>query len=311
MPTGITLTLATRQSPLALWQAQYVAHELEKQGCQVVLLPMSTQGDRLLDRPLFEVGGKGLFIKELEHALQSKKADIAVHSLKDVPVVLPEGFALAAVMEREDPRDAWVSTRYAHWSALPSQAHIGTASLRRRAFLQKQGPDWHITPLRGNLQTRLAQLDNGLFDGIVLAAAGLKRLGLASRITALFDVQDMLPAPGQAALGLEICADRTDLISLLAPLNHPPTLIATTAERALSAAMGGNCALPLAAFAHWDASDSSIHLQAAWAPTDAQGLPIAPLLECELREKMGLSDLETATRLGHALAHVLKDRLVA
>ena len=244
-----SIVIATRESRLALWQAEHVKSLLQERGHQVSLLGMTTQGDQILDRALSKVGGKGLFVKELEVALEEGRADIAVHSLKDVPMELPEGFALACVMEREDPRDAWVSNRHESLQALPPGAVVGTSSLRRVVLLRAQRPDLRIEPLRGNLDTRLRKLDEGQYDGIVLAAAGLKRLGLAQRIRAEFDTGAMLPAAGQGALGIEIRSGRSDLVAALAPLAHQTTWLAVAAERAVSRAMGGSCSMPLAAHA--------------------------------------------------------------
>ena len=204
-------TIATRESRLALWQAEHVKTLLIEQGHAVKLLGMTTKGDQILDRSLSKVGGKGLFVKELETALEEGRADLAVHSLKDVPMELPPGFVLACVMEREDPRDAWVSSRYAKVKDLPQGAVVGTSSLRRVALLRAMRPDLTIEPLRGNLDTRLKKLDDGQYDGIVLAAAGLKRLGLEARIRQVFDPSEMLPAAGQGALGIEIPQDRDDV----------------------------------------------------------------------------------------------------
>jgi len=212
------LTIATRESRLALWQAEHVKALLEQHGHTVTLLGMTTRGDQILDRTLSKVGGKGLFVKELEVALEEGRADLAVHSLKDVPMELPEGFVLGAVMAREDPRDAWVSPQYAHWQDLPQGARVGTSSLRRVVLLRALRPDLCIEPLRGNLDTRLRKLDDGGYDGIVLAAAGLKRLGLASRIRHIFEPEEMLPAAGQGALGIEVRANRPELQAVLAPL---------------------------------------------------------------------------------------------
>jgi len=241
-----SIVIATRESRLALWQAEHVKALLQSRGAQVQLLGMTTQGDQILDRSLSKVGGKGLFVKELEVALEEGRADIAVHSLKDVPMDLPEGFALACVMEREDPRDAWVSPHYARLQDLPQGAVVGTSSLRRTVLLRALRPDLRIEPLRGNLDTRLRKLDEGQYDGIVLAAAGLKRLGLAQRIRAEFDTGAMLPAAGQGALGIEIRSGRSDLVAALAPLAHQTTWLAVAAERAVSRAMGGSCSMPLA-----------------------------------------------------------------
>ena len=238
------LIIATRESRLALWQAHHVQALLQERGRAVDLLGMTTQGDQILDRTLSKVGGKGLFVKELEVALEEGRADLAVHSLKDVPMELPSGFALACVMEREDPRDAWVSSRYPNLQALPQGAVVGTSSLRRTVLLRALRPDLKIEPLRGNLDTRLRKLDEGQYDGIVLAAAGLKRLGLGDRIRHIFETHEMLPAAGQGALGLEVRSDRADLQALLASLAHQTTWLAVAAERAVSRAMGGSCSMP-------------------------------------------------------------------
>jgi hydroxymethylbilane synthase len=256
------LTIATRESRLALWQAEHVRSLLQSRGLEVHLLGMTTQGDQILDRSLSKVGGKGLFVKELEVALEQGRADLAVHSLKDVPMELPEGFALACVMEREDPRDAWVSSRYARLEDLPHGACVGTSSLRRVSLLQALRPDLRIEALRGNLDTRLRKLDEGQYDGIVLAAAGLKRLGLQERIRHIFPVEQMLPAAGQGALGIEIRSQRQDVREHLSALAHHPTWLAVAAERAVSRAMGGSCSMPLAAHAVWQ--QDTLFLQAAW-----------------------------------------------
>jgi hydroxymethylbilane synthase len=257
-----TLTIATRESRLALWQAEHVRDMLAARfGIEVKLLGMTTRGDQILDRTLSKVGGKGLFVKELETALEEGHADLAVHSLKDVPMDLPPGFALAAVLEREDPRDAWVSPRYATLADLPRGACVGTSSLRRLAQLTASRPDLRIEPLRGNLDTRLRKLDEGQYDAIVLAAAGLVRLGLSERIRMRFDVEQMLPAAGQGALGIEVRADDTGLRELLASLIHAPTWLAVHAERAVSRGLGGSCSMPLAAHATWQGE--ILHLAAA------------------------------------------------
>ena len=246
------LLIATRESRLALWQAEFVRDLLVRRfGLQVGLLGMTTRGDQILDRALSKVGGKGLFVKELEQALEEGRAQLAVHSLKDMPMALPEGFVLAAVLEREDPRDALVSPRYASLAALPQGAVVGTSSLRRVVQLLASRPDLRIEPLRGNLDTRLRKLDEGGFDAIVLAAAGLKRLGLAGRIRHAFDASEMLPAAGQGALGIELRADAAGLHRLLGALIDPATWLAVHAERAVSRALGGSCRMPLAAHATW------------------------------------------------------------
>ena len=266
---SIFITIATRESRLALWQAEHVKALLRQRGHAVALLGMTTRGDQILDRSLSKVGGKGLFVKELETALEEGRADIAVHSLKDVPMELPAGFALACVMAREDPRDAWVSPGHARLEDLPQGAVVGTSSLRRTVLLRALRPDLRIEPLRGNLDTRLRKLDEGQYAGIVLAAAGLKRLGLAERIRHVFDTTQMLPAAGQGALGIEIRAGRADLAAALAPLADEATALATAAERSVSRAMGGSCSMPLAAHATLQAGQ--MQLRAAWG--EPEGAP--------------------------------------
>jgi hydroxymethylbilane synthase len=245
------LVIATRESRLALWQAHHVRDRLIAlyPSCEVVLLGMTTTGDQILDRSLSEIGGKGLFTKELEVALLERRADLAVHSLKDVPMSLPPEFELAAVMRREDPRDAFVSPGFPGLDALPQGARIGTSSLRRAAQLSERRPDLKVLPLRGNLDTRLGKLDRGEYDAIVLAAAGLKRLGLADRIREILPPTASLPAPGQGALGIETLAGRPDLRAWLAPLADRRTWLEVTAERSVSRALGGSCRIPLAAYA--------------------------------------------------------------
>ena len=250
------LIIATRESRLALWQAHHVAALLrDRLGLAVDLLGMTTRGDQILDRALSKVGGKGLFVKELETALEDGRAHLAVHSLKDVPMDMPAGFALSAVLEREDPRDAFVSNRHPDLDALPQGAVVGTSSLRRVVQLLARRPDLRIEPLRGNLDTRLRKLDEGGFDAIVLAAAGLKRLGLGERIRAVFDVDQMIPAAGQGALGIETRADDAPLRAALAALIHRPTWLAAHAERAVSRGLGGSCSMPLAAHARWQGDE--------------------------------------------------------
>jgi hydroxymethylbilane synthase len=248
--------IATRESRLALWQAEHVRDLLQQRfGLAVELLGMTTRGDQILDRALSKVGGKGLFVKELETALEEHRADLAVHSLKDVPMDLPPGFALAAVMEREDPRDAFVSNHHATLAELPEGAVVGTSSLRRVVQLMAMRPDLRIEPLRGNLDTRLRKLDEGGFDAIVLAAAGLKRLGLGARIRSVFEPGQMIPAAGQGALGIEVREDDRALRELLGGLIHRPTWLAAHAERAVSRALGGSCSMPLAAHAVWQGDE--------------------------------------------------------
>lgn len=245
------LVIASRESALAMWQARNVQARLAAlyPQCTVTILGMTTQGDRILDRALDKIGGKGLFVKELEEALADGRADLAVHSMKDVPMVLPAGFALAAISEREDPRDAFVSNRYADPGALPAGSVVGTSSQRRESQLRACYPHLSVEPLRGNLQTRLKKLDDGGYAGIILAAAGLKRLGLADRIASMLPPEHSLPAPGQGALGIECRAGRADLIALFGALDHPPTAACVRAERALSRALSGSCQLPLGAYA--------------------------------------------------------------
>ena len=248
-PTRIVI--ASRESQLALWQAQHVRERIVAlyPRCEVPILGMTTQGDRMLATPLARIGGKGLFVKELEAALAEGRADIAVHSMKDVPMLLPDGFAIAAITAREDPRDALVSNRYAELAALPPGARVGTSSLRRESQLRARHPKLAVEPLRGNVQTRLRKLDDGAYDAIILAAAGLKRLGLGERIRALLDAEVSLPAPGQGALGIECLAARTDLVAWLAPVDDRDTALAVRAERALSRTLSGSCQLPLGGYA--------------------------------------------------------------
>lgn len=301
------ITIATRESRLAMWQAEHVKALLEARGYSVKLLGMTTMGDQILDRSLSKVGGKGLFVKELELALEDGSADIAVHSLKDVPMELPPGFALACVMEREDPRDAFVSNHFANLAALPLAATVGTSSLRRVVLLKALRPDVKIVPLRGNLDTRLRKLDEGQFDAIILAAAGLKRLGLAQRIRAVFEPTEMLPAAGQGALGIEIKADRVDLIAALAPLAHQPTWMAVSAERAVSRAMGGSCSMPLAAHAVWQGTQ--LQLKAAWGESEEiPAVPVIPAVAGLVTASLTLevADLDAAAAMGEQVAAQLQ-----
>ena len=247
------LIIATRESALAMWQAEHVRDHLRAHypSCEVTLLGLTTQGDRIIDQPLADIGGKGLFIKELEQAMADGRADLAVHSLKDVPMDMPSGFLLAAIMKREDPRDAWVSNRYPSLALLPAHSIVGTSSLRREAQLRERYPELDVRPLRGNVNTRLKKLDDGQYAAIILAAAGLKRLGYANRIAALLDPDDSLPAIGQGALAVECRADRADLVAALAPLADIATTLATSAERSFGQRLGGSCHTPLAALGVW------------------------------------------------------------
>jgi hydroxymethylbilane synthase len=292
------LVIATRESRLALWQAEHVKALLQARGHEVSLLGMTTRGDQILDRTLSKVGGKGLFVKELEVALEEGRADLAVHSLKDVPMELPEGFALACVMEREDARDAFVSNHHATLDALPQGAVVGTSSLRRQVLLRALRPDLKIEPLRGNLDTRLRKLDEGHYDAIVLAAAGLKRLGLAQRIRAFFEPGVMLPSAGQGALGIEVRAQRRELIEALEPLAHHATWLAVAAEREVSRAMGGSCSMPLAAHATF--AGEHLQLRAAWGDADTAGALV------RAQSAAAVADLAQAVQLGAEVAAQLR-----
>lgn len=246
-----TLRIATRKSPLALWQAEHVAERLRHAhpGLNVELVGMLTQGDKILDSPLSKVGGKGLFVKELEQGLLAGRADLAVHSMKDVPASFPPGLGLPVVLAREDPCDAFVSRDYPHPDALPADARVGTSSLRRQCQLAARYPGWKISSLRGNVGSRLAKLDSGAFDAIILAAAGLKRLGLAERIALALEPEFSLPAIGQGAIGVECRLDDSQTLALIAVLDDPPTRIRVTAERAFNARLQGGCQAPIAGYA--------------------------------------------------------------
>lgn len=251
MSSPSRIVIASRESRLALWQAEHVQARLSTlhPGVEVVILGMTTQGDQILDRPLAQIGGKGLFIKELEVAMQAGRADLAVHSMKDVPMEMPEGFLLPVISARENPRDAFVSNRYASLDELPAGAVVGTSSLRREAILRARYPQLQVRSLRGNLDTRLKKLDDGQYDAIILAAAGLIRLGLRERIQAVLTPEQSLPAPGQGALGIEVLAGRADVLAWVAPLNDAQTAHCVKAERAFSRALGGSCQVPLGGYA--------------------------------------------------------------
>ena len=289
------LTIATRESALAMWQAEHIRGRLTSRypGTSVDLLGITTQGDRVLDRPLAAIGGKGLFIKELENALRDARADLAVHSLKDVPMDMPEGFVLAAISARDDPRDAFVSTRYESLASMPDRGVVGTSSLRREAQLRERHPRLVIESLRGNVHTRLRKLDEGRSDAIILAAAGLKRLGLGMRIRALLDPDTSLPAPGQGALAIECRAERVDLLHALAPLADRATTLATAAERAFSHALGGSCQTPLAAYAEWE--EDRLWLRGLLAARDGRDVMRGEL-------ESAVTDVAEAQGLGAALA---------
>ena len=258
--TNRILTIATRQSPLALWQANFIKAQLETlyPHLTVELLQMVTRGDKILDTPLAKIGGKGLFVKELETALYEKRADIAVHSLKDVPMVLPEGLILGAYCKRHAPTDAFVSNQYASLDDLPAGAILGTSSLRRECQIRTARPDLTIKSLRGNVGTRLAKLDAGEYDAIILATSGLQRLGLDERIRHELDDELSLPAVGQGALAIECRADDDEILKLLAPLNDLPTRLCVIAERAMNQALEGGCQVPIAGFATIDGDTLSL-----------------------------------------------------
>lgn len=257
------IRIATRKSPLALWQAEFVSAELKRHhpGLRVELVTFTTRGDKILDTPLAKIGGKGLFVKELEVAMLEGNADIAVHSMKDVPMEFPEGLELSVICEREDPRDAFVSTRYAALAELPQGARVGTSSLRRQSQLRELRPDIEILTLRGNVNTRLAKLDANEFDAIILATAGLVRLDLSERIRERIDTQISLPAAGQGAVGIEIRSGDTRVQQLLQPLHHEHTSLCVRAERALNKHLQGGCQVPIAAYAQLSADAHELHLR--------------------------------------------------
>ncbi len=293
------LVIATRRSRLALWQAEHVKAALEARhrGLAVELLPLSTRGDELIDRRLESAGGKGLFVKELESAMLEGRADLAVHSMKDVPADLPPGFVLAAITAREDPRDAFVSARYDCFEAMPRGAVVGTSSLRREAQIALRYPGLRVALLRGNVETRLAKLDRGEYDAIVLAVAGLVRLGLEGRIRAPIPESAMLPAPGQGALGIECRSDRPEVIDLVSLLADERTAACVRAERAVSRALGGSCVIPLAAYAE-GRDEGRLCLSALVASPDGKRVARA---RCEGR-------LEDAQSLGEQAARRLLEQ---
>ena len=283
-----------------MWQAEHVRDLLAaSSGQPVSILGMTTRGDQILDRSLSKVGGKGLFVKELETALAEGRAHLAVHSLKDVPMVMPDGFALQAVMKREDPRDAFVSNEFARLEDLPAGAVVGTSSLRRESQLRALFPHLKVVPLRGNLDTRLGKLDKGEMQAIILAAAGLKRLGLANRIAQIIEPEVMLPAAGQGALGIEIRSDRADLRALLAQLADAPSWRRVAAERAVSRAMGGSCSMPLAA--HATIEGGVLKLQAAWG--DPEGATTLVTADAQA----STDGLQAAEALGLSVAQALRN----
>lgn len=291
------IRIATRQSPLALWQAEHVRQLLCAQHpeLEVTLVPMVTKGDVILDTPLAKVGGKGLFVKELELALLEQRADIAVHSMKDVPVEFPDGLGLVCICERDDPHDALVSNHYDSLDALPQGAIVGTSSLRRQCQLRAARPDLHIKDLRGNVGTRLSKLDNGEYDAIILAAAGLRRLGLEARIRARLSVQQSLPAVGQGAIGIECRLDDARVRALLAPLNHTDTADRVVAERAMNNRLQGGCQVPIGSYA--ELTGDQLYLRALVGAPDG-----SRLLQAEIR-----GPRTEAEQLGSALAEQLLD----
>ena len=299
------IVIATRQSRLALWQAEHVRDRLRElyPQCQVELLALSTRGDEILDTSLAKIGGKGLFVKELELAMAEGRADLAVHSAKDVPMELPPGFALGAIMQREDPRDAFVSNKFDALDALPAGAMVGTSSLRREAQLRSRYPQLNVNSLRGNLDTRLAKLDRGEHDAIILAAAGLKRLGLGSRIRSVLTVEQSLPAAGQGALAIEHRSERIDIAECLAALNHRATELAVRAERAVSRALGGSCQLPLAAYA--SVNGSTLELRGLVANPDGKSM-----VRAEVSGPSGTPE-ELGMRLAAELRAQGADRILA
>ncbi|MND18992.1 Porphobilinogen deaminase [compost metagenome] len=293
-----TLKIATRQSPLALWQAEYIRARLQElhPDLTVELVKFVTQGDKILDTPLAKIGGKGLFVKELEAALLDGRADLAVHSMKDVPMALPEGLTLAVICEREDPLDAFVSNQFEKFADLPQGAKVGTSSLRRKSQILKQRPDLQIIDLRGNVGTRLAKLDDGQYDAIILASAGLKRLGLSERIRHCLAPDISLPAVGQGALGLECRAADSEVLALIQPLLHQETDVCVRAERAFNAYLEGGCQVPIAGYA--TLQNGQIHIEGRVGSADGQ-----TLLRAELTD-----EASNAQQLGENLARNLLDQ---
>jgi hydroxymethylbilane synthase len=290
------IVIATRESPLALWQARHVEARLREQypDLRTELLGMTTQGDQILDTSLSKIGGKGLFVKELETALASGAADIAVHSMKDVPMNLPPGFIVAVVAAREDPRDAFVSNRFANLENLPAGSRVGTSSLRRESQLRANFPHLQVEPLRGNVQTRLRKLDEGQYAAIILAAAGLKRLGLGERIRSLLSPEQSLPAIGQGALGIESLADRRDLLAYLNPLEDVETRWCVEAERALGRALNGSCQVPLGAYAQISGNRARVR---GFVATPDGTRKIDDEIACQTSESAQAAGLALAERL--------------
>lgn len=292
----LTVRIATRRSPLALWQAQHVGQALQgvHDGLTVELVHITTRGDVVLDAPLHRFGGKGLFVKELEQGILEGRADIAVHSMKDVPAELPQGLHMGAILPRADPHDAFVSPAYERLPTLPSGARVGTCSLRRRCQLLARRPDLNISELRGNVGTRLQRLDEGVFDAIVLAAAGLTRLGMEKRIRHRLEPAISLPAIGQGAIGVECRCDDEKINTLLAPLHDPPSGLRIRAERAVAACLGGGCQLPIAAFA--ELAGHRLHLRALVGSPDGT--------------RLVRSETDGKATDAEALGHALGERLL-
>ena len=301
-----TVRIATRKSPLAMWQAEHVAAALREAHAdlEVQIVGMSTQGDKILDTPLAKIGGKGLFVKELEQRMLDGDADIAVHSMKDVPVTLPEGLHLAVILEREDPRDAFVSNHHADLDALPEGARVGTSSLRRQCQLADRRPDLEIIPLRGNVNTRLRKLDDGEYDAIILASAGLLRLNFGERIRTFIPTDDSLPAIGQGAIGIECRSDDARINNLLAPLHHADTAVCVSAERAMNQRLEGGCQVPIGG--HATLSDDELHLRGLVGTVDG-----AEIVRAEIRgarndaEQLGRTLAEEL--LEHGAAQILRE----
>ncbi|WP_427838850.1 hydroxymethylbilane synthase [Actinobacillus pleuropneumoniae] len=305
-----TLRIATRQSPLALWQANFVKDELEKRfpELSVELVTMVTKGDVILDTPLAKIGGKGLFVKELELALLENRADIAVHSMKDVPMAFPEGLGLAVICEREDPRDAFVSNKYQNLDELPAGAVVGTSSLRRQCQLMAKYPHLEVKSLRGNVGTRLSKLDNGEYDAIILASAGLIRLGMPERIRSFISVEQSLPAAGQGAVGIETRVNDERVLNYLATLNHNPTACCVIAERAMNTRLQGGCQVPIGGFATLNGNE--ITLNALVGALDGSNIIRASgVADRENAEQLGISVAEQLLAQGadKILAEVYKD----
>ena len=300
------IRIATRKSPLAMWQAEHVAEMLRQahDGLTVEILGMSTEGDKILDTPLAKIGGKGLFVKELEQRMLAGDADIAVHSMKDVPVDLPDGLHLSVILEREDPRDAFVSNHHASLVALPEGARVGTSSLRRQCQLADRRPDLQIIPLRGNVNTRLRKLDEEAYDAIILASAGLLRLGLGERIRSFIPTGESLPAIGQGAIGIECRAEDARINDLLAPLHHEPTASCVRAERAMNHRLQGGCQVPIGG--HATLHDGEIHLRGLVGTIDG-----SEVIRAETRgaqadaEQLGQSVAEEL--LAHGAAEILRE----